>query len=341
MNMDIQPVILDFLSRRKSIDVPGWGRLFWTFSSPESTSHAGEIKGPSIQLRFIRKTDQSEEFVQYLVDQLNISHKRARVLIDNWVERAVETIRTNGKFVLEAIGTFESDGGDDLRFIPDQSLVSKGMELPVFTLSPVERAFQPVVHHKEEEVQSENGLWFRVFTNYIIPAVLIILILLLLFFLYSNLTSDGVIDSSTPTQTEIKKPEGAGGVAPITDDRDSEKGRSGDSVMVEKGQVADDQETLDDEEWKEEELTKDEAEDRLNDFEDRFCIIIVGSFKNQLNADRMLAKIDSMGLTSYTEPYGEYTRVGVKFDCYENDLYRRLFQLRGQFSQDAWILKYK
>ena len=53
------------------------------------------------------------------------------------------------------------------------------------------------------------------------------------------------------------------------------------------------------------------------------------------------AAVMDMGYKLYTEPYNGYHRVGIEFDCLTQDLYRTLFQMKGRFGDDAWILKYE
>ncbi|MEP7197653.1 MAG: hypothetical protein ABI851_14130 [Saprospiraceae bacterium] len=91
---------------------------------------------------------------------------------------------------------------------------------------------------------------------------------------------------------------------------------------------------------KEEEITSTEIE-RLNEkVKNKNCVIIVGSFKKIVNAKRQSQRVIKLKYEVYTENFGEFHRVGVKFDCLKRDLKIVLEELKQQFTNDAWILKY-
>ncbi len=70
------------------------------------------------------------------------------------------------------------------------------------------------------------------------------------------------------------------------------------------------------------------------------CVIIVGSFQKSQNADRMKRKVKRDGYQPYTEPYGAFTRVGIRFDCMDRDLQQVLSELKGKYHPQAWVLKH-
>ncbi|NOT37625.1 MAG: hypothetical protein HOP11_09645 [Saprospiraceae bacterium] len=68
------------------------------------------------------------------------------------------------------------------------------------------------------------------------------------------------------------------------------------------------------------------------------CIIIVGSFKEKKNADKLFHKIKKTKYKSYRETSNNFHRVGIQFDCMKYDLQTVLNSLKKKFSQDAWVL---
>lgn len=70
------------------------------------------------------------------------------------------------------------------------------------------------------------------------------------------------------------------------------------------------------------------------------CIIIVGSFKVESNADRLEKKIRQNGQQAFRGRFQDFYRVGVKFDCFHQNLQEVLIQLKAKYHPQAWILKY-
>ncbi len=70
------------------------------------------------------------------------------------------------------------------------------------------------------------------------------------------------------------------------------------------------------------------------------CIIIVGSFKVESNADRLEKKIRQNGQQTFRGRFQDFHRVGVKFDCFHQNLQEVLIQLKAKYHPQAWILKY-
>lgn len=68
------------------------------------------------------------------------------------------------------------------------------------------------------------------------------------------------------------------------------------------------------------------------------CVIIVGSFKSVRNATKLRDKLIRKNLQPYTEIYGDYTRVGILFECQEEDLVNYLKKIRRTLEKHAWYL---
>ncbi len=68
------------------------------------------------------------------------------------------------------------------------------------------------------------------------------------------------------------------------------------------------------------------------------CIIIVGSYRNESNITDIIYKIKEKGLTTYTEKYGPYIRVGFKFACAKVDLKEYISEVRSQLGDQSWYL---
>ncbi len=79
----------------------------------------------------------------------------------------------------------------------------------------------------------------------------------------------------------------------------------------------------------------------LNDsIKNKACIIIVGSFIKKANAIRLSKQLSRSKYIVYNGNYGQFNRVGVTFNCFQQDLKLMLDELKKQYHPDAWVLKY-
>lgn len=70
------------------------------------------------------------------------------------------------------------------------------------------------------------------------------------------------------------------------------------------------------------------------------CVIIVGSFKKETNAAKMVQQLESKGYESYRElnPNG-LKRVGLLFECVDEDLVKFIQNVRKDVEGKAWYLQ--
>ena len=68
------------------------------------------------------------------------------------------------------------------------------------------------------------------------------------------------------------------------------------------------------------------------------CIIVVGSFIKSLNAIKMVSLLERKGYEVYRSEYKGFTRVGLKYECVDEDLEAYLQEVRNKISKRAWYL---
>lgn len=68
------------------------------------------------------------------------------------------------------------------------------------------------------------------------------------------------------------------------------------------------------------------------------CIIVVGSFMKSLNTIKMVSLLERKGYTVYQSEYKGFTRVGLKYECENEDLEAYLHSVRKKISKKAWYL---
>ena len=69
------------------------------------------------------------------------------------------------------------------------------------------------------------------------------------------------------------------------------------------------------------------------------CIIVTGSFSNQVNIARQSQLLENLGYSVYTENIGNLTRVGVLVNCDQDVLYSELDNLRANVEAASWIME--
>ena len=68
------------------------------------------------------------------------------------------------------------------------------------------------------------------------------------------------------------------------------------------------------------------------------CVVVIGAFKQQSNADRMIKRISAQGYNTYREYKNGMNRVGISYDCEHSDPDTFRAKVKKQFNKDAWHL---
>ena len=71
---------------------------------------------------------------------------------------------------------------------------------------------------------------------------------------------------------------------------------------------------------------------------EEICIIITGSFSDTANEQKMTSKILQNGYEPYSEYNNGFVRVGVQFECPNEDLTTFLHEVRNNIDSKAWYL---
>lgn len=68
------------------------------------------------------------------------------------------------------------------------------------------------------------------------------------------------------------------------------------------------------------------------------CIVIVGAFKKNQNADKLVKRINAKGYKTYTQMHNGLKRVGISYDCLSKNPDMFKSKVQKQFNKDAWHL---
>jgi CCDC81-like prokaryotic HU domain 1 len=68
------------------------------------------------------------------------------------------------------------------------------------------------------------------------------------------------------------------------------------------------------------------------------CIVIIGAFKKEYNAKKLIKHIQTKGYKTYSQMHNGFKRVGVSYDCIAKnpDLFKS--DMQKEFNKDAWHL---
>lgn len=67
------------------------------------------------------------------------------------------------------------------------------------------------------------------------------------------------------------------------------------------------------------------------------CIVVIGAYSSQLNAKKMIGRLDKDGYPIFKVPYKGLTRVGAYVDCASSESI--LAEIRRKYGQDAFLMK--
>lgn len=336
MRMDLQPAIFEYLCRYRELGIPGLGKLNWLIK-PAQRKQDVHFTPPHLHWKFDGKDQAATtSFVNFLAYKAGVSRKRASEIFEEWRQEQLTNLAENHQITWKHVGTFIKQASGELQFIPDDSKDS--FYAREETLELVKRE-ATVVRPELLPMEDNEGItWLEI----VLPIILLGLIGVLLYFLWNSLQTNPepqenrppiIAQDSNAVQEEVDTAslEGNAEQQSDTDQAVIDQGLNQDSV----------QEEPKDDFTEEEEILEGEEEKIVQRAQEGECIVVVGSFQNQDLAQSAMDKVQALGLRVYTEPYQAFTRVGVIFDCETQDLYRTLFQLRGKFGEDAWVLKYK
>ncbi len=319
MKPEFIQTLIGFLKERGELGLPGIGKFVWQHHEVEVVPQDQYAAPAGEYASFfpVQSEVQLREWIQYVQAQLLLSDMEAKALNEAWIAEFNEGLQREGIYEMTGFGRMYKKSGR-IYFVPEKiEWDPEYFGLPVvparvITYSEEEKRnlFQePLIVHRtdSENKPSEWSFWDVIISLCLSALILFFLAKTIEIFLNGK-------DSLKPGQkSEVQKEirDSAQAITPII--LPKEKPLAG---------------------------TYKEDKEVVEEHIGKPCVIIVGSFKSARRAERLKERVISNGYLPFTQEYGAYHRVGVKFDCLTEDLYRKLFVLRGAFGKDAWILLY-
>ena len=199
MSIDFQPAIFDFLSQRRSVDLPGLGRLQWEEVKARRNEQEQTWIPSAIRLRYLDSTQSSEAFLDHLSGSLGMPFSDVKVLWHEWLKEFESQLNDSGRFIIDHVGAFNKAAGGNMIFIPDASFQNGNFYTRDIRSEPIVRPPETRQEPNEEEEAAIN--WLTAFSTAILILLLLSCIVLLSTSVITQLT--GSSESKRSESAEI------------------------------------------------------------------------------------------------------------------------------------------
>jgi len=311
-----------------SVSVPSLGTFALQYTEATFKNNKTLISPPSSKVVFT-KDDLSAPTLKARLSESGMSVEDAALTEQLLVSDYLLTFKNNTPFELDGFGTVINN----VFLTRENKYFNRYYGLNDIAIQSVAA---PITHHEDYlyrlNPQSKNvsnsGL-----KNFLWPLLIglfVSVFILAWFFSEKNTTSN--IDTAIVAE-KVEEP--IEEITPILDD----------TLMVEDDDEADiNNDTTDQVESDKSAETprKSEAnpgnETKSVEYSGNSCVVIVGSFKDSANANKLLKSIAAKGYKTYTAQYNGMKRVGVTYDCQTNEPDAFKSKVKKVFNKDAWYL---
>jgi hypothetical protein len=301
-------VFRQMLLEQGSISLKGIGSIKIERSSAVLLPAEQNLLPPSYGIALYEYMDNAYDEQSYL----DIYLGKAKYTWSDFNQLALTHLMNYGKFQIAGIGVLSRDAAGKISFLSDsETLQMLNSGYITISLKPIKREYTP--EHLELNPEPLNVSRKK---SWSFKRLLTLMVMfLVIFMLYRYL--DYMFQWSVKGDTEI---------VDLANLDAMEEGTADPEILAKDEVEVSNQK---DEVVKEEPSLSPEL---------LHCIIITGSFKSKGNVDRMIRRLTEIGYQTYTEQYGTYTRVGVSFDCAENNLVDSIASVRKKINIQSWFL---
>lgn len=340
MQIDLTIHIADYLNRFKHVVLPGIGRFDKIHQPAQLRDGVSDLQPPSTRISYDPTVlDDEDRLAAMIADREGISIEQSRGLLQLFADRKLADIMDTGSASIFPLGTLILEGDTMVFTASDNRLTNKYFGLQPLTITPAN-------YTEVEKISSAENNQKTSFDNLITVDkkekdpiwrwLMIIVAAFVLALLYQKCEPLkgylGLDDtpSSTGHLTAASSSDTSGSQPPAI---------TADTTMGDLSSKGARQLHIDD-------LTDGEIDSVLADEELRIagkdsvinCVIILGSYRQQRNAIRMMSDVETAGHDLYVGVHGDYTRVGVVFNCAKEELVSYLQNIRKQYVSHAWYL---
>ncbi len=329
MEVNISKNIIYQLQKVGRVSLPEIGSFTLEYISASYGINRSILNPPSYKLSYSDITRDIKGLIQEISDTEKISNDLAKKALFSYTKYLKSTLSSNGSVFIHQLGTLSEENNKLVFKQSDDTSFSKiNYSLPQISLTPIaidENEKKTVLEKLQEETKiakpaaetiktplaKKNGFftWDRI-RDWLIAALLASILI----FVFKTCNKN--TPTTKPTTT----------VSTNNDSINNSGTKTSSNISSTSISSTDTSDTI------------EEAISHLTNSNQK-CIIITGSFKRSRNAVKMQTKVSKLGYESYTERYGSFNRVGIKFDCAGKDLPAYIKKIRSQFDIYAWYLE--
>lgn len=331
---DIGKRIKDYLYQNKEMNLPGMG-IFRVYHIDQYLSNNDSIiHPPVVKVRFSQsqKAESTDEaLTKYYYDQ-NVENQ-----LESHFQHLINDVLNFGEAKIKGLGAIKRMKSGEIVFAPGDLLDVDSEYLPIIDTAAFQFAARPV--HKDPKgrfqkpearsrnmsastfsphfpkTKAENNTTQR--AGLIGFSILGLILLLGAFLLCKHCMNENEISDQQGSEVIMSAPEKQLAQGIVEDELDYSKGMDFEGQGEKTNALRDD----------------------LASSGKQSCTIVVGSFRNQNNAQRLWNKLQSDGFNAVMLPYSNLTRVAVQFECNRRDLKNHLNEIQSNYEVNAWFLR--
>ncbi len=368
MKLDIPYYIRQVLREQRMVHIPGIGTFSLNQTSAKFNDDKTVISPPTLNISFENTISEDDCLLKYILDTGILTEAKAKKKIERFTQSAFNKLLNVDSFLIEGIGTItKKEGQDKVEFEPNvRDLTREFNDLIPLHLTPISRITEQstLVQDADVKPQVEES------SSFLLRILLLSLLFIALWFIgvyvynsYSNepednkteilglndLEKEGAIAKSNEKELEQKYEEIDELIDPLytkegkqDDDTKEEEEEVNTDIITPKEELTNIETPIEALEAKSVEVVeKDEVS--INKYADLIpksgeCIIIVGSFIKSLNAIKMVSLLERKGYEVYQSEHKGFKRVGLRYECANENLETYLQNIRKKISKRAWYL---
>jgi len=339
--------IFNLLYEYECVVVPGFGGFVTNYRAADIDTSRKVILPPSNDLDFVDKlTFNDGVLVNKLAEQNGRSYQEAISTIETYTSDCTKILYRQSPIYVPQVGQIQANSSGDLQFQAENTnFLTDAFGLPKLDLKPLKSVTQtppPVKTAPAPVVQSQTKNMAKSSFN-LFNILLLATFLFAAYYVWDRYKTNR-LNNEIRTETKI----------PVYDDEEEyddeiteeEYIDYSDNVTV----ISSDDEYVNEEPVrttqepaptvrKEPVVQPTKTTTTTRSYNANRYVIVVGSFGNGGNADRMIRECQRQGYETVTSWNGSMKRVGVVVNCSPNQLDGKLRQVQNRFNQNAWIMK--
>jgi cell division septation protein DedD len=340
VDIEIGNHIAALLYTNEVVSIPGLGSFVTAYQPAEIDPVQGELSPPSKALKFDKNLAVDDGLlIKHISEEEQISMADAERLVNAYVEQLKEAIEKRELVSFSGLGRLYKDYEGQFQFLADgTNFNTDSYGLPNVQFFPISRLQQTTAHKgtantakagyagkkvaDTKKAGLNKGLLAAMGLAVLVAGIAIYVLL------FQGASSGSTVENAQTVPTSRVN------VKPTMDSSFPESGSAA---------IDDEEDRIDDVEYADEDDMPEEIVDTESPTiapEQDYFVIIIGSFGNTENVERLVERIYNAGYEPYTEQSGKLTKVGIqKTYTDRSEIRSTLKDVQKEFSKDAKVYK--